>query len=154
MDQKCIIVTAIRFWNIFEKYWKLAKIWAKNGRFLRFSRQILKKKTLTKSKLLYWKNSSIKLKIGQNVARVPLYKFTTAFFEILIIFQFIGFRIEQSGYFCQKLTKNWPKYPFCSILNPINWKISKISNKSSCKFIEGYSSNILAKFQLNWTSFQ
>ena len=59
------------------------------------------KKTLTKNELTYCKNCPIKLKFGQNVARVPLYKFTRAFLDILNISQFMGFRIEQNGYFGQ-----------------------------------------------------
>ena len=121
MDQKCILVTFIRFWNTFEKYWKLAKIWAKNGRFLRFSRQILKKKVWRKVSYYIEKIVQLSWNLAKMLlARVPLYKFTRAFFDILIIFQLMDFRIEQNGYFGQFLIK----YRFCSILKPISSQVT------------------------------
>ena len=111
------------FYQILKYFWKILKIGKNLGKkrtFFKIFASNFEKKTLTKSELTYWKNCPIKLKFGQNVARVPLYKFIRALLDILNISQLMGFRIEQIRNFCQKLTENWPKYPFCLILNPIS----------------------------------
>ena len=58
LDQTCISMSSIRFQNIFEKYWKLVKIWPKNGRSFRFSRYFFKKKLWQKLMFLRKKWSS------------------------------------------------------------------------------------------------
>ena len=94
------------------------------------------------------KNCPIKLKFGQNVARVSLNNFTRAFFYILMTFQLMGFRIEQNGYFGQFLTK-------ISVL--FDSRPHKLENNQNIEQARvnllGYSSNLSAKFQLNWTIF-
>ena len=141
MDQKCNLMSSIRFQNIFEKYWKLVKIWPKKGQFFRFSRYFFKKKLWRKLMFLRKKWSSqseILQKCCQNIPPQI----------VRGVFWYFDFLLRSRAFYQTKqlffIKNGWKKPKFDDLPNKRPQISAKNQNikKRFLQFVEVYFGNI------------
>ena len=122
LDQKCNLMSSIRFQNIFEKYWKLVKIWPKNGRFFRFSRYFFKKKLWRKLMFLRKKWSSQSEILQKCCQNMPPQIVRSVFLYFDFLLRYRAFYQTKQLFF---IKNGWKKPKFDNLTNKWATDLSK-----------------------------